>query len=188
LVASTRAYAVSSPKGESWRPHARSRSTSHRCELGALAPELERSRLSVASAAEPAYYVDSSAIVKLIVSEPESGALVEAITGHGLVTSEIALAEVPRAIRRLLSGRRTRERSGVERELPRVLEALAYVPLDRALLVRAGSFREAYLRTLDAIHLASALAVDTDIEAVVTYDERQVEAAESAGLVCLSPA
>jgi predicted nucleic acid-binding protein len=44
------------------------------------------------------------------------------------------------------------------------------------------------LRTLDAIHLASALAVDTDIEAVVTYDGRQVEAAESAGLVCLSPA
>jgi predicted nucleic acid-binding protein len=113
---------------------------------------------------------------------------VETVTGHGLVTSEIALAEVPRAIRRLLSRRRTRERSGVERELPRVLASLAYVPLDRALLVRAGSFREACLRTLDAIHLASALAVDTDIEAVVTYDERQLEAAESAGLVCLSPA
>ena len=142
----------------------------------------------MASAAEPAYYIDSSAIVKLIVSEPESGALVETVRERGLVTSEIALAEVPRAIRRLLSGRQARERRAVEREFPRVLESLAYVPVDRPLLVRAGSFREAYLRTLDAIHLASALAVDTDITAVVTYDERQVEAAESAGLVCLSPA
>jgi predicted nucleic acid-binding protein len=144
--------------------------------------------MSVASAAESALYLDSSAIVKLIVSEPESSALVEAVRGHGLVTSEIALAEVPRAIRRLLSGRQARERRAVERELPRVLESLAYVPVDRPLLVRAGSFREAYLRTLDAIHLASALAVDTDIAAMVTYDERQVEAAEAMGLVCLRPA
>ena len=138
--------------------------------------------------AELAYYADSSAIVKLIVSEPESDVLVEAVGGHDLITSEIALAEVPRAIHRLLSGRRARERQAVERELPRVLESLAYVPVDRSLLVRAGSFREAYLRTLDAIHVASALAVDTEIEAVVTYDERQVAAAESAGLPCLSPA
>jgi uncharacterized protein len=142
----------------------------------------------VATSAELAYYVDSSAIVKLIVAEPESRALIEAVRGRGLVTSEIALAEVPRAIRRLLNRRQSRERRGVERELLRALESLAYVPVDRALLVRAGSFREAYLRTLDAIHLASALAVDTDIAAVVTYDEQQVEAAESAGLVCLSPA
>jgi predicted nucleic acid-binding protein len=142
----------------------------------------------VASEAELALYLDSSAIVKLIVSEPESGALVEVVAGRGLVTSEIALAEVPRAIWRLLSGRRIRERRGVERQLTRVLESLAYVPVDRALLVRAGSLRETYLRAFDAIHLASVLAVDTDIDAVVTYDERQVEAAESAGLVCLSPA
>jgi uncharacterized protein len=142
--------------------------------------------LSVASA-EPALYLDSSAIVKLIVSETESHALLETVRGHGLVTSEIALAEVPRAIWRMLTGRRARERDQVLREVPRVLESLAYVPVDRALLVRAGSFREAYLRTLDAIHLASALAVDTDVGAIVTYDERQAEAAESAGIVCLRP-
>jgi uncharacterized protein len=143
---------------------------------------------SSATAAELAFYLDSSAIVKLVVAEPESAALLESVRGRGLVTSEIALAEVPRAIWRLLSGRRRPERESVLAQLPRVLEAFAYVPLDRPLLVRAGSFREAYLRTLDAIHVASALAVDTDLEAVVTYDERQVEAAESAGLACLSPA
>jgi predicted nucleic acid-binding protein len=142
----------------------------------------------VATHSESALYLDSSAIVKLIVSEPESQALVETVRGHGVVTSEIALAEVPRAIWRMLSGRRAREREQVLREVPRVLESLAYVPVDRALLVRAGSFREAYLRTLDAIHLASALAVDTDVAAIVTYDERQAEAAESAGIVCLKPA
>jgi predicted nucleic acid-binding protein len=141
----------------------------------------------VASEGEGALYLDSSAIVKLIVSEPESQALVDAVGGHGLVTSEITLAEVPRAIRRLLSGRRRRERAALEDQLPRVLESLAYVPLDRPLLLRAGSFREAYLRTLDAVHLASMLAVDTDVVAVVTYDERQAEAVDAAGLVCLRP-
>jgi uncharacterized protein len=142
----------------------------------------------VASAAESALYLDSSAIVKLVVAEPETAALVESIRGRGLVTSEIALAEVPRAIRRVLSGRRKNEREAVLAELQDVLEALAYVPLDRALLVRAGSFREAYLRTLDAIHLASALAIETDIEAFITYDERQAEALNVTGIAGLRPA
>jgi predicted nucleic acid-binding protein len=144
--------------------------------------------MSVASAAEPALYLDSSAIVKLVVAEPESNALVATLHGRGLVTSEFALAEVPRALRRLVTGRQVREREAVLREFPRVLESFAYVPADRPILVRAGSLREAYLRTLDAIHLASALAVDRDIEAMVTYDERQVEAAEAMGLVCMRPA
>lgn len=135
-----------------------------------------------------ALYLDSSAIVKLVVAEPESAALVETVRGRGLVTSEIALAEVPRAIRRVVSGRRKNEREAVLAELQGVLEVLAYVPLDRALLVRAGSFREAYLRTLDAIHLASALAVDADIEAFVTYDERQAEALSLTGIAALRPA
>jgi uncharacterized protein len=135
-----------------------------------------------------ALYLDSSAIVKLVVAEPESAALVETVRGRGLLTSEIALAEVPRAIQRLLSGGRTNEREAVLVELQAVLETFAYVPLDRALLVRAGSFREAYLRTLDAIHLASALAVETDIEAFVTYEERQAEALGLTGLAGLRPA
>lgn len=126
--------------------------------------------------------------MKLVVAEPETAALVETIRGRGLVTSEIALAELPRAIRRVLSGRRKNEREAVLAELQDVLEALAYVPLDRALLVRAGSFREAYLRTLDAIHLASALAIDTDIQAFITYDERQAEALGVTGIAGLRPA
>jgi predicted nucleic acid-binding protein len=142
----------------------------------------------VASAAELGLYLDSSAIVKLVVAEPESAALVAAVRGRGLVTSEIALAEVPRAIWRLLSGRRKTEREATLTELQDTLEAFAYVPLDRAILVRAGSFREAYLRTLDAIHLAAALAVDTDVEAFVTYVERQAEALAATGIARLRPA
>ena len=142
----------------------------------------------MASGAEPALYLDSSAIVKLVVAEPETAALVETVRGRGLLTSEIALAEVPRAIRRVVSGRRKNEREALGAALQQVLEALAYVPLDRALLVRAGSFREAYLRTLDAIHLASALAVDTDIEAFITYDERQAEALSVTSIAGLRPA
>ena len=142
----------------------------------------------MASGAESALYLDSSAIVKLVVAEPETAALVESIRGRGLVTSEIALAEDPRTIQRVLSGRRKNEREAVLAELQDVLEALAYVPLDRALLVRAGSFREAYLRTLDAIHLASALAIETDIGAFITYDERQAEALSVTGIAGLRPA
>ena len=142
----------------------------------------------MANAAEPALYLDSSAIVKLVVAEPETAALVETVRGRGLVTSEIALAEVPRAIRRVVSGRRRNEGQAVLAELQDVLEVLAYVPLDRALLVRAGSFREAYLRTLDAIHLASALAIETDIGAFITYDERQAEALSVTGIGGLRPA
>jgi uncharacterized protein len=135
-----------------------------------------------------ALYLDSSAIVKLVVAEPESAALVDTVRGRELVTSEIALAEVPRAIRRVVSGRRRNERESVLAKFPDVLETLAYVPLDRALLVRAGSFREAYLRTLDAVHLASALAVETDIDGFVTYDERQAEALNLTGIAGLRPA
>jgi uncharacterized protein len=138
--------------------------------------------------ARAALYLDSSAIIKLVVAEPESAALIDTVRGRELVTSEIALAEVARAIRRVVSGRRRNERELVLTKLPAVLETLAYVPLARALLVRAGSFREAYLRTLDAIHLASALAVETDIDAFVTYDERQAEALNLTGIAGLRPA
>jgi hypothetical protein len=141
----------------------------------------------VASAAERLLYVDASALVKLVVAEPESDALVAEIRGSVVASSELALAEVPRAIHRLLSGRRAPEREALLRTCARVLDGVALVPLDRALLVRAGSFSESYLRTLDAIHVASALSLTPELDALVTYDERQLEVAGVAGLPVLRP-
>ena len=137
--------------------------------------------------AERALYLDSSALVKLVVEEPETHALGQAVAGRDLISSEIALAEVQRAIRRLFSGRRNETREALSRAMESVLGALAFVPVDRKILLQAGSFHEMFLRTLDAIHAASALAVADDIEWFVTYDGVQGDAVEVAGLPLLQP-
>ena len=67
-----------------------------------------------------------------------------------------------------------------------VLETLALLPIDRALLLAAGAFAEPMLRALDAIHIASAVAV-LPIDAFVTYDDRQGAAARLAGLRTVAP-
>lgn len=131
-------------------------------------------------------YTDSSAVVKLIVEEPESGALRERVAGRTLTASELVLAEVPRAMRRLAAlNRLPRQRFG--RGLEAVLGALALVPLRREVLRQAGAFDVALLRTLDAIHLAAALDVADAIDGFVSYDARQIHAAQLAGLPVLSP-
>lgn len=141
----------------------------------------------MATASEPALYLDSSAIVKLIVEEEHSNALVQTVAGRGLVSSELALAEVPRAIQRVTVGRRAEPQRALRLGVEKVLSAMALVPLDRRLLVHAGSFNVATLRTLDAIHIASALAVMEDIEAFISYDQRQVDFVEHAGLPVIQP-
>jgi predicted nucleic acid-binding protein len=135
------------------------------------------------------FYLDSSAIVKLIVEEEESAALRRSLAGtSGAVSSELVLAEVPRAIRRLASGRTRAEQRGLQDGIERVLPGIAYVRLDRELLLTAGAFPEAFLRTLNAIHVASAIAVADQLAGFVTYDERRAEVAEHAGFAVAAPA
>ena len=138
-------------------------------------------------ATEPPLYADSSALVKLIVEERESAALREQMSGRDLVSSDLVLAEVPRAIHRLAAVAAVRRRR-FARHLEEVLGGVALVPLDRDTLRRAGAFDRPFLRTLDAIHLAAALDVADAIDGFVSYDERQIEAARFAGLPVLSPA
>ena len=118
-------------------------------------------------------YLDSSALVKLVVAEPESSALIEYLRGRSeRVSSALALAEVPRALRRAGFGASERRRSR------QVMARIALVEVDRRILVAAAALEPPGLRTLDAIHLATALAVREDLEAVVTYDRRLAAAAE----------
>jgi predicted nucleic acid-binding protein len=124
-------------------------------------------------------YLDSSAIVKLVVREPESAALVQEVASDpDVVSSQIALTEVVRAVGRA---------KGPIRRAERIVRSVALVPIDRPILTEAATIRPWTLRTLDAIHLASALSLQPDVDAFIAYDARLLEAAEGAGLVVRSP-
>lgn len=128
-------------------------------------------------------YLDSSALVKLVVAEPESMALMEQLRAWPQrVSSTLALAELPRALRRAGFGIAARRRA---RE---VLGRVALVDIDRRILLTAAALEPRALRTLDAIHLATALTVREDLGAVVTYDRRLRAAAERVHIDVLAPA
>jgi predicted nucleic acid-binding protein len=134
----------------------------------------------------PLFYVDASALVKLVREEPETAVLHAFLDEADLVSSELVLTEVPRAIRRAaahdpdLPLRPLIDRSGD------LLDAVALLPLDRALLAAAGAFSEPALRALDAIHVAAAVDL-SPIDAFVSYDQRQSAAARLAGLRTVAP-
>jgi uncharacterized protein len=125
-------------------------------------------------------YIDSSAIVKLVVAEPESKALRRHISRRGaLVSSALARTEVLRAL--LPSGADAMVR-GEE-----ALRRIQLLRINDRVLRDAGRMRPAELRSLDAIHLASARTLGPSVRQVVTYDERMAHAAQAAGFKVASP-
>jgi predicted nucleic acid-binding protein len=134
----------------------------------------------------PLFYADTSALVKLVRREAETDALRADLFGVDLVSSELVLAEVPRALQRIAAADpRLTLRTGLRRA-GELIEALALYPVDRPLLLGAGALAEPSLRALDAIHVASAVELGP-VDAFVTYDERQAAAARLAGLKTMSP-
>jgi uncharacterized protein len=134
----------------------------------------------------PLFYADASALVKLVRAEPETAALQAFVTESDLVSCELVLTEVPRAIRRAVSDDSGLPLDQLLEQATDVLEAVALLPVDRAVLLTAGAFTEPGLRALDAIHVASAIDA-SPIEAFVSYDERQAAAARLAGLRTVTP-
>jgi predicted nucleic acid-binding protein len=132
------------------------------------------------SAEQRVTYIDSSAIVKLVIAEPESKALRRHISRRQpLVTSALARTEVARALLPI----------GPE-AVARGEEALRRIQLLRVndrVLRAAGRIEPAELRSLDAIHLASAGALGPAVRQIVTYDERMADAAQSAGFTVAAP-
>ncbi len=127
-------------------------------------------------------YLDSSAILKLVRAEPETAALREWLDLHPeqpLVTSEVGRVEVLRAARRV--------GSRVQAEARVLLGDLDLVPLDRAVQDLASDLGDPLLRTLDALHLASAVLLAEHLTALVAYDHRLVSAARSEGLNVAAP-
>lgn len=132
------------------------------------------------------FYADASALVKLIREEPESDALRAFLNNADVISSELVLTEVPRAIRRAVALDPRLPLDTLLRRAGELLDAVALLPLDRALLIAAGTLDEPALRALDAIHVTSALHL-SPLDAFVGYDERQGAAARLAGLRTVAP-
>jgi predicted nucleic acid-binding protein len=114
-------------------------------------------------------------------SEPESTALALALEvgRHDLVSSSLLVIEAQRAARRYGDSALQRARAGAT--------ALTLIPIDGATLDLASRLDPPDLRSLDAIHLATALSIADDLDAFYTYDHRLADAAASAGLAVAAP-
>jgi uncharacterized protein len=128
-------------------------------------------------------YLDSSAIVKLALAEPESDALSGYLAerqGQALVSSTLHRAEVLRAI--------WRSEPGALPRAQRIIRRISLVSLSHDLLDNAATQAPASLGTNAAIHLVSALIIKRDLTGFVSYDRQLLDAAEVAGLPVVSPA
>ena len=132
------------------------------------------------------FYADASALVKLVRDEPESDVLRAFLADADIVSSELVLTEVPRAIRRAAARDPRLALDVLMDRAGEALDGVALLPLERALLLAAGAFAEPALRALDAIHVAAAVDL-APLDGFVTYDERQAAAARLAGLRTMSP-
>lgn len=128
-----------------------------------------------------ATYLDSSAIVKLAVAEPESPALRHYLRRRApFVSSALARTEVSRALLPL--------GAAAVRRGQQVLARLELIRVSDRILEEAGSLLPAEVPSVDAIHLATIQQMGVDLARVVTYDARMSDAAAAAGLSVVAPA
>ncbi|WP_125614709.1 PIN domain-containing protein [Specibacter cremeus] len=125
------------------------------------------------------WYMDTSAALKLIVEEPESAALAEAIdaAGPSLVACRLLETEMRRAAQRAPSI--------YQEHVSAFLEGIDLYEMPAPLFLQAGLLPGEHLRSLDALHLAAAIALDVD--AIVTYDDKLGDHARSVGVAVVQP-
>lgn len=139
-------------------------------------------------------YLDTCALVKLVHPEPETVALRDFLKKRAHIpkfTSTVTLAELPRAVRRAnhdSAGRPVGSLNAEREQAQRLIDTLRMIDLTRAVLADAGDADGPFLRTLDAVHLVSAVRIRGGLTAFVTYDKKLAAAATEAGLPALSPA
>lgn len=127
-------------------------------------------------------YMDTSALVKLLFEEPESLALTDWLTTRisaPKVSSDLSTVELLRACRRTDDGALDDAR--------RLLGGIDLLPIDHSLAEQAATVSPHELRSLDAIHLASAISLRAELTDFVAYDSRLCSAAKTAGLPVVSP-
>ncbi len=127
------------------------------------------------------YYLDTSAFVKLVVAEEDSAALRAWALDPGvrLVASDLLRTEALRAARRHSPAALLQTRA--------LLEAMTLMVVTANVCERAAELDPMILRNLDALHLASALALGDDLQAVVTYDDRLAQACAAHGVPVIAP-
>jgi len=128
-----------------------------------------------------ANYLDTSALVKLVVRETESAALQKWLNEQPApnVTSDLARTELMRATRRSAPDLVMRARQ--------VLDALTITQLGTSAFEAAGRLEPTTMRSLDALHLAAALELGDDLDTLVTYDTRLAAAAALNGITAVAP-
>lgn len=125
-------------------------------------------------------YLDTSAFVKLVRSEPESRALrAELASGEPLVSSALLVVESRRAAARYGAVALGRARAA--------LSTVTLLPIDEATLEQAAELEAPELRSLDALHLAAASSLAGDLRRLYSYDARLSAAAAALGLDVLGP-
>jgi uncharacterized protein len=130
---------------------------------------------------EELVYLDSSAFVKLVIPEPDTAALVAALTTTArLVASEVLEVEALRA------ARRANGEDGAAAARAQ-LAGVRLLPLTDDIRARACELEPATLRSLDAIHIATALDLGERLACVYAYDTRMANAASEAGLQVCAP-
>ncbi|MEO9044172.1 MAG: type II toxin-antitoxin system VapC family toxin [Candidatus Dormibacter sp.] len=127
-------------------------------------------------------YLDSAALVKLIRREAATTELTEWLNARAeapLLSSALVEVEVPRALRRVAPDALP--------AVPQTLARLYRVEIDAAIRAAAGALSDPEVRSLDAIHLATAQAMGAGLQAFVTYDRKLLHAADALGLPTASP-
>lgn len=119
--------------------------------------------------------------------ERETDALEGFLDSTEIASSDMAIAELPRAMRRISTEPGAASLRRLLTEAERVLRRITLVPVDRRLLTIAGRFDDPHMRALDAIHVATALAMADDLGSFVSYDRRQAATARSLGLPLAQP-
>jgi predicted nucleic acid-binding protein len=141
-------------------------------------------------------YLDSCALVKLVLEEDESAALAEHLDQQWpeAVTSELAITEVIRVVRRSCYDAQRRlkvEPTTLDARMATasdILDRLDHVVVDTDTFVRAGMFADdPHLGSLDAIHLVCALTLGTELMSFITYDKILSRAAKQLGLPVAQP-
>lgn len=126
-------------------------------------------------------YLDSSALVKLVLREADSAPLADHLHGGPqLASAGLAHVEVVRAVRPWGGEAVQRARA--------LLAEVDILPLEAPLLDAAADLKDVHLRSLDAIHVAAALSLGDHLAELITYDHRMAGAAERLGLPVASPA
>jgi uncharacterized protein len=124
-------------------------------------------------------YLDTSAFIKLVRSEPESEALRAELAGRELFSSMLLSVEGRRAARRYGTLALSRTRAA--------LATITLLPIDQPIVEAAGELEPAELRSLDALHLATIISLGKDLERIYCYDGRLTHAARALGIEVSQP-